>query len=404
MKIVTKQLLVASCVFSLFVTGVHALEPTFSLVVKAVNDQDLPDPVSSIDVMPGDVMEVLILIKDWSEPKGNPGGPQLRGYQATIAYDGYVSGKAGNLHPVAFDETTDLFGHCTSGGPQGELNLANAFIDLWFTDPNFVFYGIPNTNLAVDSRSCDYRFTGSLQNPAFSPYSDPGVGFYCATLNIEASADARGTFTLRFFGVDPWGWTYLRDEDSEPIDGVVSETLTIRLPNVPEAVSSLPPDGAIDAAKPTDITDCDVEHGWDEIAIEFTADPSGVTAADFTVTVDPADMTPPAIVAVEPDGNAATLRFDMDIPVRHWTVVTYNPTGWSTRIGYLPADVNGDGTSSPSDILDLIDHLNGVITLPPWGTDVDRNAATNSADILTLIDLLNGAGPCWGPWNGEMLP
>ena len=401
MRIATSQSLVACCVAGLFVAGANAQGPTFSLVVGAVNGERLPEPVSSIDAERGDILRVWILLRDWSEPEGYPDGPRLRGYSATIDYNGYLSGCAGNVYPVDFDETTDLHGFCTSGGPQGELNPSNAFIDGWHEDPDFVFRGMIDGK-STDSRSCNYRFIASVAYPAFAPYSELGVRYYCGTLDLEVSADAAGTFTLGFFELDPWGWTFLRDEKSEPIEGLVGEPLTITLPVAPK--SSFPPDGAIDAAMPTDIDDCGVEYGWREIAIEFTADSSGVPSSAFTITVVPPDTTPPAIASYSPAGKVATLAFDMIIPLQHWTVVTYDPTGWSTRIGYLPADVNGDGTSSPSDILDLIDHLNGVITLPPWGTDVDRNAATNSADILTLIDLLNGAGPCWDPWNGETLP
>ncbi len=391
MKTATNQSLVACCVAGLFVAGAYAQDPTFSLVVSAVNGIDLPKPLSSIDAERGDILRVQILLRDWSAPRGQG----LRGYQATIDYDGYLSGCAGNVYPVDFAETTDLYGHCTEGGPVGIPN-PNAFIDE--SAECFVFFGGSGAG-ATGTLSCDYTFTAGGGG---IPQSDPDVLYCCGTLDLEVSADAAGTFTLGFFGLDPWGWTYLRDEQSEPIEGLVGETITITLPVVPEPVSSYPPDRAIDARQPSDL-DCTEFFGWDAIEITFDCDTAGVQTSDFTVTVDPADITPPAIVAVEPDGNAATLRFDVAIPTRHWTVVMHKPTGSSTRIGYLPADVNGNGTSGPVDILDLIDHLNHVIELPEWSTDVDRTDETNPADILTLIDLLNGAG-CFDPWNGETLP
>ena len=70
-----------------------------------------------------------------------------------------------------------------------------------------------------------------------------------------------------------------------------------------------------------------------------------------------------------------------------------------------PANVNGDGSATPVDILRLIDSLNGVFT-PPWGIyskDIDRSNAATPSDILREIDLLNGAGE-FDPWNNVPLP
>jgi len=62
-------------------------------------------------------------------------------------------------------------------------------------------------------------------------------------------------------------------------------------------------------------------------------------------------------------------------------------------LGFLPGDVNGDDTSSPADILDLMDDLNHVRVpgLNEWQCDIDRSSLCAPADILRLIDLLNGA-------------
>ena len=112
----------------------------------------------------------------------------------------------------------------------------------------------------------------------------------------------------------------------------------------------------------------------------------------------------PGIVNVVPNGNTATLEFDMRIPLSHWTIITHDASGFSTRIGALPAEVDGDGTSGPLDILDLIDFRNDMgPPLEVWQTDIDQSGEANPADILTEIDLLNGAD-CFDPWNGETLP
>ena len=96
---------------------------------------------------------------------------------------------------------------------------------------------------------------------------------------------------------------------------------------------------------------------------------------------------------------------DRPIPGGACTTLTYIPTGWTTQIRSLPGDVNGDGLTSPIDILALIDHLNGITDppLPDWQCDIDQSGVCNGLDILQLIDLLNGAvGDT--PWNGAEAP
>lgn len=71
----------------------------------------------------------------------------------------------------------------------------------------------------------------------------------------------------------------------------------------------------------------------------------------------------------------------------------------------LPANINGDTASTPADLLDLIDALNGVRFLP-WGVfsgDINHSGLLTPADILETIDLLNGVDG-FAAWNGADLP
>jgi hypothetical protein len=70
-----------------------------------------------------------------------------------------------------------------------------------------------------------------------------------------------------------------------------------------------------------------------------------------------------------------------------------------------PSNVNSDSAAAPSDILDLIDSLNGV-RVPPlniWQCDIDRSTVCAPADIIGEIDLLNGANG-FRVWNGSSKP
>ena len=59
----------------------------------------------------------------------------------------------------------------------------------------------------------------------------------------------------------------------------------------------------------------------------------------------------------------------------------------------LPADVNASRISTVSDLLDLIDNLNGVgDPLAMWQCDIDRDNQCLLSDLTAEIDLLLGVG------------
>jgi hypothetical protein len=165
-------------------------------------------------------------------------------------------------------------------------------------------------------------------------------------------------------------------------------------------VSSVPPNNAIDARQPSAV-DGSNPGGWNQLVITFSGSLGAVTPGDFSVASTMG--TAPGITEVQVNGQDATLLLDGFVPAGAWTTFTHHGSNTSVRIGFLPADVNADRTSSPLDILALIDALNGLTAAPPWSTDINRSAAAEPGDILRLIDLLNGAGE-FEPWNGRSLP
>ena len=215
---------------------------------------------------------------------------------------------------------------------------------------------------------------------------------YLGEATYVASADANGVFIVRVLSESP---------------DVVTAPATVGVGMPPELrlVTSDPPDGAIDARQPNNI-DGSNPTGWSTVQLTFNEDVAGLTPEDFTVTLDPPGP-PPFLAFVFVDGNTATLQFgdfaEDPFPPGHWTNITHNETSCSVRLGYLPGDVDGDGTSGPSDILALIDHLHGVVELPDHATDINRSGLPTAADILRVIDLLNGAG-AFDVWNGVSLP
>lgn len=169
-----------------------------------------------------------------------------------------------------------------------------------------------------------------------------------------------------------------------------------------QIVSSVPPNNSIDARQPFALPGCPTAQGVNLVVLTFDGPTASLTAGDFAITTEPAGAAP-AIANVIPGGDMLTVVFTTPIPQLRWTRITHVASGTSTRLGFLPGDVNNDRTSNPIDILKLIDHLNGVESYAIYQTDVDRSSATNPADVLRVIDLLNGAD-CYDPYNGAMLP
>ena len=101
--------------------------------------------------------------------------------------------------------------------------------------------------------------------------------------------------------------------------------------------------------------------------------------------------------------DTVTVVLDSAIPVGAWTTIQHDYTGTTVRLGYLPGDVDGNGTSDQSDIIAVIDAINLVVPREPWQSDVDRSGVTDPSDIIREIDLLNGAS-AYASFLGVSLP
>jgi hypothetical protein len=61
-------------------------------------------------------------------------------------------------------------------------------------------------------------------------------------------------------------------------------------------------------------------------------------------------------------------------------------------LGFLPSDVNADGTADPLDITALVKAVgDATMAMPLRSADIDRSGVVSASDILRVIDLLNGA-------------
>lgn len=346
------------------------------LVPQGVNPNSVPPGGMTQSVTPGEALVVQVFI-------GNTSPSPLIGYQVTM--------------------------DCQySNGIQGSIsNFAEPLIDT--ENPAYVFGGITNFT-TVDPGDCAAGASPRIVGAAFAAGPVVTTPKYMGEFTVQVSANAIGQFEVLPIdnkGIDPCGGscgTFLRTgtiANPQPLSFIV-DGLTLDAGGASISIlSSTPPNGAIDARQPSAITGAN-PTGITSVVLHFNGPTAGLVAGDFQVSTDPVGETP-SITQVNSNGNDATIVFNTFIPPGAWTRITHSVSGTSTRIGYLPADVNGDRTSGPVDILAIIDSLNNVTPRPIYSTDADRSNFANPADILRVIDLLNGAD-AFIVWNGRTLP
>ncbi len=168
-----------------------------------------------------------------------------------------------------------------------------------------------------------------------------------------------------------------------------------------------PPAGVVDACQPHPPADSQDRQGIDTLLVEAPEGADKLECWSLCETV--VEGVSNRVRSVVDNGNGTmTVGLIRSISTDAVTTVTYtNDVGTSHMITLTshPANVNGDSQAAPSDILEIIDYINGVAT-SLWGIyseDVDRSGQLGPPDILRVIDLLNGAGQ-YDPWLNTPLP
>jgi hypothetical protein len=284
----------------------------------------------------------------------------------------------GITNPAGFGGTTDVPGRegelVQVGGAQNTIKNTEGNAPYPVSD--VVITGLGHTEIVLA--------TGSLTAPMTE-------GTYTLALtNLFANVIKEGeTESGTFWAVEEAGV------------GTV-ENLTVEVGGPCMIVGVDPPNCAIDALQPS-MPDGTGSRGWDTVEFTFSnCDLSGLGAEDFVVSVEPSG-TVPTIADVVVAGDVVTMTLNGPIPAGAWTCFEFSGSMESKCIGWLPGDVNGDNTSAPSDILRVIDCLNGVATCEMWQCDVDNSGVCSPPDILRVIDLLNGAG-VYSEWLNVSIP
>ncbi len=167
-----------------------------------------------------------------------------------------------------------------------------------------------------------------------------------------------------------------------------------------------PPVGVVDARQPHPPADGAHQQGIDRLIV---AAPAGAERLECWNICSGDPVATPSVTAVEiRSGGTLALVLDRPFPPGAQTQVRY---GGNDHCGetfghftFLPGDVNGDGRATVADILAHVDHCLNNQQAPAFGAyscDIDRSGLSGGSDLLRLIDLLNGAGD-YAPWQGRM--
>jgi hypothetical protein len=166
-----------------------------------------------------------------------------------------------------------------------------------------------------------------------------------------------------------------------------------------------PPSGAVDARIPYPPNNAAALLGIKTITVQAPTGSDRVECWDLCET-DVVAGSPNAVQSVVDEGRG---QFTITLvrPITAGAVTTLTHTGSGAMGSFIshPSNVDSNSAATPADILELIDHLNGV-RVPPlnlWQCDIDRSNVCAPADILSEIDLLNGTNG-FRVWNGTSKP
>ncbi len=164
----------------------------------------------------------------------------------------------------------------------------------------------------------------------------------------------------------------------------------------------------IDARRPHPPDDADTHKGIDTLLVEGAINLTNRACWSVCETASGRASTRVDEV-IDNDDGTFTLQLNQPIAPLAVTTVTYTDedgTSYTGTFTFHPGNVNGDGEASAADVQALIHVLNDVGTVP-WGlfsTDCDHSGTTTPADLLCVIDLLNG-GDAYAPgYNGTPRP
>jgi len=170
--------------------------------------------------------------------------------------------------------------------------------------------------------------------------------------------------------------------------------------------SSMPEPCTIDARQPTTPNGL-MGQGLTSITLDMACNAADLEPADFTLsTIQDSSAPPirrtPTIVSVSASGRNATLQLSAPIDPGRWTCFSHTASNSRRCVGFLPGDVNQNGTVEPADETLLMQHLTNPNT-PTAVCDINRDGSCHADDKTRLENLFYGDFQ-YDFWLGRTLP
>lgn len=165
-----------------------------------------------------------------------------------------------------------------------------------------------------------------------------------------------------------------------------------------------PPAMTVDARKPHTAASATPILGIDQLRVLAPPGVDNIHCWRFCETVP--GSTPNGIVSVTDNGDgSSTVHLAHVTTPGSFSKVTYSGTNVTATLIAHPGNVDGDGSTNLSDVLFLMDALNGFVTLPAglYSGDIDRSGLVTGADLLDEVGLLIGEG-AFPIWNNTARP
>jgi len=201
-------------------------------------------------------------------------------------------------------------------------------------------------------------------------------------LDPPGSANING---ISSFGRDAAGELYVCDLFGGEVFKIVPSPMLL-------AAETFPPRGAIDARRHV-AADGITPIGWNRVELTFNNALQCNPQDQFVISQDGGALAAPSIVSIDVSGSPVVeVTLKRPIEPLAWTVLFHAESQSAVRLGSLPGDINGNGTSDSHDILALVAALGGKTkALSSWSGDINRSGEQTAHDLLETIDLLNGA-------------
>ncbi len=408
-------------------------------------------PTSSLNIVPGDTIEVDIVLSAWSVDL--PGG--VKNYQVTLDGTGFASGGNGTVLPVGWKAPLAQLSCTPPNTCQGGLNAGNACttnadcpgsvcgtascVSRSVNHPfclssfggsfcvgsghnpslgaqintgrsDFIFFG-ESVIADINTTSLYYNYF-AIRDPA-GGVPDTGAAKYLATLIVQASSNACGTFSLR----TTTDTTAFISDDAAPPNQAFPTPQALMLTIQPgdcirQVVScnfghtgqfGIPTHCDIDARIPHDRNNAGSFLTTNQVVFTYDRSTAGMTAADFEVTKFGTDVGPTSLTAV-PAGNNVTVTLNRRVRPSNWYCVRDKAADRRCCIGSLPGDPEWNLSSNFDDVFELLANFDGT-SVPPriiQQCDIDRSALCAPADLVMAVDMLVGTG-AFDVYNGATL-